>query len=72
MLAAIADPLATAEYMPAARHALADGIGDCMVTLILAAEMAGMSAEECLAQAYQEIAGRTGKMVNGVFVKDKP
>ncbi len=72
MLAAIADPLATAEYMPAARHALADGIGDTMVTLILAAEMAGMSAEDCLARAYQEIAGRTGKMVNGQFCKDKP
>ena len=53
-------------------HELADGIGDTMVTLILAAEMAGMSAEECLAQAYQEIAGRTGKMVNGQFCKDKP
>jgi hypothetical protein len=50
---------------------IADGIGDTMVTLILAAEMAGMSAEECLAQAYQEIAGRTGRMVNGQFCKDQ-
>jgi NTP pyrophosphatase (non-canonical NTP hydrolase) len=49
-----------------------DGIGDCAVTLILAAELAGMTLEECLAHAYEEIRGRTGRMENGTFVKDKP
>lgn len=49
---------------------LADGIGDCAVTLILAAEMAGLRFEDCLAAAYDEIKGRTGRMVDGVFVKD--
>jgi NTP pyrophosphatase (non-canonical NTP hydrolase) len=49
-----------------------DGIGDCVVTLILAAELAGMTLEECLAHAYEEIRGRTGRMENGTFVKDKP
>lgn len=49
---------------------IADGIGDQVVTLILAAELAGTTLEECLALAYAEIKGRTGKMVNGTFVKN--
>ena len=49
-----------------------DGLGDTVVTLILAAEMAGLDFEECVQAAYDEIKGRTGKMENGVFVKDKP
>lgn len=49
---------------------LKDGIGDCAVTLILAAEMAGLRFENCLHAAYDEIKGRTGKMVDGQFVKD--
>lgn len=47
-----------------------DGIGDCTVTLILAAELAGLRFEDCLAAAYDEIKGRTGRMVDGCFVKD--
>jgi hypothetical protein len=53
-----------------AHNELKDGIGDCTVTLILAAEMAGMGFGDCLAAAYDEIKGRTGKMENGVFIKD--
>jgi len=48
-----------------------DGIGDCTVTLILAAELAGLDFEQCLEFAYDEIKGRTGNMVGGQFVKDK-
>jgi NTP pyrophosphatase (non-canonical NTP hydrolase) len=51
---------------------LTDGIGDTTVTLILAAEMAGLRFEDCLAAAYDEIKGRTGTMSGGVFVKDQP
>jgi hypothetical protein len=52
---------------------LIDGIGDTTVTLILAAEMAGLTFEDCLATAYAEIANRKGTMRNGQFVKeDKP
>jgi hypothetical protein len=40
--------------------------------LILAAEMAGLRIEDCLAAAYDEIKDRTGTMTGGVFVKDKP
>jgi len=50
---------------------LMDGIGDCAVTLILAAEMAGLDFIECLQTAYDEIKGRTGKMENGIFIKNK-
>ena len=50
---------------------LQDGIGDCTVTLILAAEMAGLDFVECLQFAYDEIKGRTGRMENGVFVKNE-
>jgi hypothetical protein len=51
---------------------LIDGLGDGTVTIILAAEMAGLDCEDCLQAPYDEIKGRTGKMENGVFVKDKP
>jgi NTP pyrophosphatase (non-canonical NTP hydrolase) len=47
-----------------------DGVGDATVTLILLADMMGWTLEECLDTAYAEIKGRTGKMVDGIFVKD--
>lgn len=49
---------------------IADGIGDQVVTLILAAELAGTTLEECLALAFAQIKDRTGKMIDGTFVKD--
>ena len=49
---------------------LKDGIGDAQVTLILAAEIAGLTIEDCLAAAYSEIANRKGTMINGQFVKE--
>ena len=30
-----------------------------------------LDMEECMDIAYKEISGRTGKMINGTFVKDK-
>lgn len=48
-----------------------DGIGDVTVTLILLADMLDMTLEDCLQYAYDEIANRQGKMVDGTFVKDK-
>ena len=50
-------------------EAVKDGIGDTIVTLIILAMQQGMDVEECLQMAYNEIKGRTGKMVDGVFVK---
>lgn len=49
--------------------AVKDGIGDTLVTLIISAMQHGLTAEEYLVQAQNEIKGRTGQMVDGVFVK---
>lgn len=48
---------------------LRDGIGDVVVTLIILAQQNGMTLEECLTQAYGEIADRKGKTINGTFIK---
>ena len=50
---------------------IVDAMGDIMVTLIIQAKMQDVSLEECLESAYHVISKRTGKMVNGQFVKDK-
>ena len=47
-----------------------DGIGDQLVTLIILAELHGSSITECLEHAWNEIKDRTGKMIDGTFVKD--
>ena len=51
------------------KEELKDGIGDVIVTLIILAQQQGLTVEDCLAFAYDEIKNRTGKMVDGVFVK---
>ena len=52
------------------RRELKDGIGDSIVTLIILAAQSGFTATECLEAAYNEIKGRKGKTVDGVFVKE--
>tara|TARA_R110002153_G_C13205123_1_gene487354 strand:- start:242 stop:619 length:378 start_codon:yes stop_codon:yes gene_type:complete len=47
-----------------------DGIGDMLVTIILLSEMVGVDTTYCLEAAYDVIKKRTGKMVDGQFVKD--
>ena len=49
---------------------LRDGIGDVVVTLIILAIQNDMDLYECLNTAYDEIKGRKGKTINGVFVKE--
>jgi len=49
-----------------------DAIGDMMVVLINIAFRDGTTIEHCLAGAYHEISQRTGKLVNGRYVKDDP
>ena len=46
-----------------------DGLGDVLVTLIILAEQNDTSIEECLEIAWEEIKDRTGRTVNGVFIK---
>ena len=47
-----------------------DGIGDMVVVLTNLAELSGLSIEECIESAYDIIAKRKGKMINGTFVKN--
>ena len=51
---------------------LVDGIGDAVVVLTNLAELAGVPIEDCIQEAYNVIAKRKGKMINGTFVKEQP
>lgn len=48
-----------------------DAIGDMVVVLTNLAHLRGVTIEECIDSAYDVISKRTGKMVNGTFVKDE-
>lgn len=48
-----------------------DAIGDMIVVLTNLAHLEGFEVEDCIDSAYQEIAVRTGKMINGTFVKSE-
>ena len=48
-----------------------DAIGDMVVVLTNLAHIKGVSIERCIACAYDVINKRTGKMINGTFVKDE-
>jgi len=50
---------------------VADGIGDMLVTIILLAKAVDLESLVCLEMAYNEIKNRKGKMVDGLFVKEK-
>tara|TARA_R100000697_G_scaffold99034_1_gene111098 strand:- start:433 stop:1257 length:825 start_codon:yes stop_codon:yes gene_type:complete len=47
-----------------------DAIGDMVVVLTNLAELLDMPIEECVESAWNVISKRTGKMINGTFVKD--
>ena len=47
-----------------------DAIGDMIVVLTNLASLEGLTIEDCIRAAYDEIAERKGKMINGTFVKD--
>ena len=53
------------------KDGIIDAIGDSVVVLTNLAELNGVSIETCIQSAYDEISSRTGRMVNGTFVKDK-
>jgi len=48
-----------------------DELGDVLVTLAIQANLWGLDLAECLDEAYDKISVRTGRMVDGVFVKDE-
>jgi NTP pyrophosphatase (non-canonical NTP hydrolase) len=47
-----------------------DAIGDIIVTLVMQAQMWGLTITECLDAAWDEIKDRKGRMVDGIFVKE--
>lgn len=47
-----------------------DALGDIKVVITILAEQLGFDIDECEEIAYQEIKNRTGKTVNGTFIKD--
>jgi NTP pyrophosphatase (non-canonical NTP hydrolase) len=48
-----------------------DDIGDCIVVLINIAERNNLTLTECLEKAYNDIKDRKGRMIDGIFVKEK-
>ena len=50
-------------------YEIKDAIGDMVVVLTNLAVLEGMQIENCIDSAYNEIANRKGKMINGTFVK---
>lgn len=48
-----------------------DAIGDMIVVLTNLAHIRGVKVEDCISSAYNVISKRTGKMINGTFVKDE-
>ena len=48
-----------------------DAIGDMVVVLTNLAEQRNVRIETCIASAYNQISNRTGRMINGTFVKDE-
>lgn len=48
-----------------------DEMGDIFVTLIILCEQIGIDPEECLSMAYEKIKGRSGRTINGTFIKEE-
>jgi hypothetical protein len=54
-----------------AKTEMVDAIGDNFVTLIIMCQQRGIEPSEALAYAYKQIKDRTGKTINGQFIKDE-
>lgn len=53
------------------KEEVVDAYGDILVTLIISAKMLDIDLEDALAQAYEVIRHRKGKMISGRFVKEE-
>ena len=67
----VASALARIGAKPEEIDNLKDGIGDVVVTLIILAQQNGLTLQECLQVAYDEIKCRKGETINGTFVKQE-
>lgn len=52
------------------RKQLADDYGDMLVCIVQAVRLSGLTLEECLEKAWDDIKDRRGTMVAGKFVKE--
>lgn len=52
------------------KDVIKDSIGDSIVVLTIMAAQVGLTVEECLISAYNEIKDRKGKLINGMFIKE--
>jgi len=48
-----------------------DDVGDIVVVLVGICERHNISLKSCLEQAYADIKHRTGRMVDGIFIKEQ-
>ena len=48
-----------------------DDVGDIVVVLVNICERHNISLKSCLEQAYEDIRHRTGRMVDGIFIKEQ-
>jgi len=52
------------------KEEIKDALGDCVVVLTILANQCGFDLEDCTKHAYNVIKNRTGKTVNGTFIKN--
>ena len=52
------------------KEVIKDSIGDAYVVLTILAMQQKVDVRDCIDMAYQEIKGRTGRIVNGIYVKE--
>ena len=52
------------------KDVIKDSIGDAYVVLTILAMQQKVVVRDCIDMAYQEIKGRTGRIVNGIYVKE--
>lgn len=52
-------------------HEIVDAIGDIQVVLVILCKQLGVNVEEAFDLAYEVIKDRSGKTINGVFVKNE-
>lgn len=50
--------------------AFSDAIGDCFVVLTILAAQRGLEVEACIADAWDVIKDRKGRMENGIFIRE--
>lgn len=51
-------------------RSVADDIGDMVVVLTILAAQKGLTIEDCIELAWDDIKDRKGRMIEGVFIKE--